>query len=309
MNKFNADAFQASVFQSLGNHDELPAIKAKAKQLLSTSLTPEQRTLVLNTITLVNEILLNDHIEQLEDGDAIKAAYQTAKNASYELVTRVNKEPPEDLTGQFTAAITEAHAPQEALTMLDDVMYYGLLSLTQQANHNIHEKIKTHLQTVDGESSILPTSGDGNCLYNALSTCDAVLEGAKPDKNLLDFTQKTENHAKEKRAAAVQHMKTNWEQMGIDQNAFQNHSRSGIWGTDIQIRALAAAEKKPILVLKYDPSISAEVTGTIYTSEKKDISPDNLRVIVNYSNVHYDAIYTTRAARETLMGMYNVVPG
>lgn len=334
MSQINTSSLETDLFQALdqtNNIEQLNKIKNDGKGMLKSDITDEQRIFILNTIALVNEILVEkklEHLGEVGDQDVLKDIYQMTQDTSVQFITTVGKHTSQELREGFAEAIqvaenillnNESRIPvkefQEASELIEDMTLYGMQSLTQQKN--IFEKLQDFVTDLGNESRILPTTGNGNCFYNAISTCDAILTGEKPKSfeghsSLRKFSRATEKEAKGKRRITADYMKNNSGDMGINRRAYRSHEKNGVWAMDHQIRALVGAENRPILVIKYDPELHGEIMGTIYAKARgegaHEVTPDNLRVIINYSNVHYDAMYTTLEAREELITKYNIVP-
>ncbi|MBA3602855.1 MAG: hypothetical protein H0W50_04275 [Parachlamydiaceae bacterium] len=308
----NINSLEHRLFNvDFNNLKDLEAIKEDAKsQFEAGSLTHEKRTLILNTILVLNEVIMNTSADLLPEGDAAKELYADALHSSVKYLTNVASQDKDQLKDNFDKSVQSVNSAwkslsngepkkQEARQMLEDLMFYGTSSLTATTDRN--EDICVNLRALDASIEMLPTTGDGNCFYNAISTGDWILQH---QGQLVTRDDKHEEGHAELRLKTIEHMKT----LKVPNSLVSEHSKNGYWATEMQIQYLAGAEKKPILVLALNPNKNGELCGSIYAKEGVEVKPDELRVIVNLDNVHFNALYTTAEAREKLVKKFNAVP-
>ncbi len=318
------------------NLKQIEQIKANAKSLLGKEVSKAETTELLNIIVLANEVIMNQGIENDTTPIEIKATYEKYLDASVKSVSGKVK------TGQFSENIKKTTAEfskfkavesrkadsivsgivqasdldqsklVEADMLISDVEIYSILHLEQSAIP-LEEKLSpvNELLAPYGAKT-LRTGGGGACFYKAVSINDEILaKGNVPD----DLADAEKRHLVLRRTT-VDYMKS---QGSVGRAAV--HSNTSTWATDAEIRYLVGAQgkrdgsqNKPILVLKRDPD-SGGLLGSIYSKssdedgrDAPDPTPDNLRVIVNIGNYHYEAVATTREGREQLIKDFNVVP-
>ncbi|MGA8165558.1 MAG: OTU domain-containing protein [Waddliaceae bacterium] len=312
----NLKELQNKLFDSLADGGQLENVKNEAKGLLNGkgTLTDGQQVFLLNMITLINDILVNRKMENEKNPDmapAFKAAADISgicsgvkNDKAIELINNLLK----DLQKNKPEAYRKLQELLQKDALFQDLETYGTRALTHE--NSTRDALSNGLFEVCGEQvHMLSTNGDGNCLYRALSTCDAILDPGAPSldafkRNIRLFEQ---NHV-EKRKLAAEHMQSRPDL--YKKSEWQRHKKDRMWGEDTQIQALAAAENRPILVLKQN---QGQTVGTIYAKGKDGenikIDPKQSRVIVNLGNVHFNALHTTEKQRERLIGHFShIVP-
>ncbi len=305
----NINSLESRLYNAdFNNLKELEAIKKDAKSQLKGDLSFENRTFILNTILVVNEVIMNTTLSGLPEGDQTREVYEKALLSSVNYLSNVSTKDKNLLKTDFQKSMYSVKEAWSSLknddqnktkSLLNDLELYGTSALT--ASVNLTENIQAKLKSLDPSIRMLSTTGDGNCFYNAISTEDWLLQNQ--DKPVEKEKKHEENHI-ELRQKTTAHMK----KLGVSEALIKNHSEDRFWATDEQIQYLAGAEDKPILVLSLNPYNNGELAGSIYSKDGKAPKADELRVIVNIENVHFNALYTTREAREKLITMYSIIP-
>lgn len=292
------------LFNALPNNlAEMEKVKAAAKrELKSNDLSFPQRTHALNIILLVNEMIAASKSES-ESDQGLKAYYQAARVSAGKASEATDKE---ELTEfqESVAAVHQLAAPitnRKALELLEDIETYGMMSLTLTAD--LTKSISDILAENYPDIQMLDTTGDGNCFYNAISTEDYILQH---NPSLEDIkNNKHEDRQAELRQTTVEEM--NASHAKADEIYY--HMDDKAWATDEQIRRLVVAEDKPILILTHDPVNKTKIVGTIYVKDGgAPANQDNLRVIVNIDNRHFNALHTSPETRQELINQYDSVP-
>jgi hypothetical protein len=306
---------QAGLFEALGRNDfnQLQKIKNDASGNLSASsgMSEDQKVFALNTISLINEVLLNQKIESSQAGSQEKGVYQDLMQVSVKHHTSVNNTVDSNKELETLSAAADlvfgSQSVSQDKTFIND--FVGNLKGVYASQDSFYGSISD----IHPSLQMLRTTGDGNCFYNAVSTADAILVEEDPNADI----KATEKEHKAKREATTEYMRTHSDAMGIGKSDYKQHQANGTWATDTQIRALVGAEGKPVLVIKMNPANPTQLVGTIYSKALdkgcqflSPVESDQLRVIINQGNVHYNAIDSIPAARQALIQYFaaQVVP-
>ncbi|MBA3285261.1 MAG: hypothetical protein H0U27_09435 [Nitrosopumilus sp.] len=290
------------------NLKELEIIKADAKSQLEadSSLSLEQTTLILNTIMVLNEVIMNTTSQLPETEPNLKRFYDNALLTSVSFFSNVPSEDKDQLINGFNQSmqtvdalwkgLVEGDAKQKAEQTLEDLRIYGTSCLTAKAD--VAEDISVSLKKLDPTIEMIRTTGDGNCFYNAISTTNWILNNQGQQLG----NDKHEDEHGELRQKTTEHMK----KLNVPASQVAKHSENGYWATESQIQYLAgAADEKPILVLAQHPNKKDELVGSLYLKKGLAVvDPSKLRVIVNIDNVHFNALNTTLEARKILIKLY-----
>ncbi len=310
------------LYHAIDNETALKTIKGEIKKHLEDgkgSLTLDQQEFFLNTITLINAILIDKQsVKYKGKSDLLTEMFKSATTSSHLISTVIidnSKEAPEGRQDQFNEAMYKTMEQmdearhkymfgegeaQDLLSLFKDVEYYGGLSVSQSEDEV--EALMDDLSEKHGDIPMLINRSNGNCLYGALSTCDSIINDTFEEGAPIEESEKEAPH---KRALAVEYMRENGD--SFTRNACDSHAKDKTWGEDSQIRALAVKEDRPILVFR---RYEGKTIGTLYCKEESLVDPRELRVIVNINNLHYNALNTTNENREDLVRHYhnNIVP-